>query len=122
MMRFITAKPARARCGILGSCGTVATMKRLLSACVVTAAMVFAACGGSTTPPSPDAAMKGAFGATCMTTSDMSTECQSGVCTDSINQLGHDVCSQKCTMTMSADPSCPVGSGGFCNGKGYCKP
>lgn len=104
-------------------------MKRLLAACVVTGAMIFAACSGST-PSSPDAAkaadaaMKGAFGAACMTTSDMSTECQSGVCTDSINQLGHDVCSQKCTMTMSADPSCPVGSGGsaFCNGKGYCKP
>lgn len=98
-------------------------MKRLLSVCAVTAAMIFAACGGSTSP-SPDAAMKGAFGAKCMVASDMSTECQSGVCTDSINQLGYNVCSQKCTMPMMADPSCPVGSGGsaFCNGKGYCKP
>lgn len=96
-------------------------MKRLLFVFACTGAAIFAACGGSGS--TPDAAL-GAFGAKCMTASDMATDCASHVCTDSFNMLGYNVCSQKCTMTMSADPSCPAGSGGssFCNSKGYCKP
>lgn len=97
-------------------------MKRFLCACAVIVAASFAACDSSSS--TPDAAASGAFGAKCTTVSDTSTECSTGVCTDSFNQLGYDVCSKKCTMTMMADPSCPVGSGGsaFCNSKGYCKP
>ncbi len=87
-------------------------------------ALLLAACSGDAPPAGPTidaAAAAGAFGATCTITSDTSTECTSGVCTDSIDQLGHDVCSQKCTVGM--DTTCPVGSAGQkCNGKGYCKP
>ena len=65
----------------------------------------------------------GTFGATCVTVVDTgSTECDSGVCTDSFDMLGHNVCSLKCT---TADPSvCPAGADGIkkCNMKGYCKP
>ncbi len=88
--------------------------------------LVLAACSGSA-PPSPPAVdasapiTNAAFGATCTVTSDTSTECASGVCTNSIDQLGHDVCSQKCTV--GNDATCPVGASGMkCNGKGYCKP
>jgi hypothetical protein len=97
-------------------------MKRFLCACAVVAAAGFAACGGSSS--TPDAGGGGGFGAKCTTVSDTSTECTSGVCTDSFNMLGYDVCSQTCQMKMMMDSSCPVGSGGsaFCNGKGYCKP
>lgn len=87
-------------------------------------ALFVAACSGSS-PPSVDAAPAGTnlpFGATCNITSDMSTECASGVCTNSIDQLGHDVCSQKCTVLGGTDPSCPQGSTQKCNMKGYCKP
>jgi len=82
--------------------------------------------GGDPTPidaaPSVDAA-KAAFGATCTVVSDTSTECASGVCTDSFNMSAAPLCSQKCTMTQSTDPTCPAGSMGMkCNMKGYCKP
>jgi hypothetical protein len=81
---------------------------------------LFGACAGDT-KTTPDAA-GGAFGATCVTTSDTSTECASGVCTNSFDMLGHPVCSVKCTFGMN-DP-CPAGSTGakMCNMKGYCKP
>jgi hypothetical protein len=84
---------------------------------------VLAACSGSA-PQMPDAPPNQAFGAKCNTASDMSTECMSMVCTNSFDTLGYSVCSQKCTMFMANDPSCPmVGSAaGFCNKKGYCKP
>jgi len=62
------------------------------------------------------------FGAECTTVVDTgSTECNSGVCTDSFDMIGHPVCSQKCSTT---DPStCPSGSEGMkCNMRGYCKP
>jgi hypothetical protein len=62
------------------------------------------------------------FGAECTTAVDTaSTECDSGVCTNTFDQIGHPVCSQKCTPS---DPtSCPAGSEGQkCNMKGYCKP
>ncbi|HWU85912.1 MAG TPA: hypothetical protein VN253_01475 [Kofleriaceae bacterium] len=63
-----------------------------------------------------------AFGATCTTVVDTgSTECDSGVCTNTFDQIGHPVCSQKCTPGDSS--SCPTGSEGMkCNMKGYCKP
>lgn len=91
---------------------------RYLVACL----FALAACsssGGST--PSPDGPAPGTFGAACTTVSNMSTECMSGVCTDTIDQLGHPVCSQQCTF--GNDSTCPSGSSGQkCNMKGYCKP
>ncbi len=50
-----------------------------------------------------------------------STECDSGVCTDTFDQLGHPACSVKCTPGDGS--TCPEGSDGKkCNMKGYCKP
>ena len=90
-------------------------------------AFVLAACTADAPAPTTDAAGSGggsnlAFGATCTTASDMSTECASGVCTSSFDKLGHNICSQKCTMLMNTDPSCPQGTSQKCNMKGYCKP
>jgi hypothetical protein len=111
------------------------------------ALVLLAACGGSTTTPdapavidgppgvidaphlidagsgsNPGSGGSGAFGATCTTDSNTSTECASGVCTDSFGQLG-TVCSQQCTMLNATDPSCPNGSmGQKCSMKGYCRP
>jgi hypothetical protein len=87
--------------------------------------LAFAGCSGSAPAvhdgPGPDGPAPGTFGATCTVVSNMSTECQSGVCTDSINTLPHPVCSQTCTI--GNDSTCPVGSmGQKCNGKGYCRP
>ena len=91
-------------------------IKRFLCGLVV----ALAACAGNS-PPAPDAATNLPFGATCATTSDTSTECASGVCTNTFDMLGHSVCSQKCTVGM--DQTCPSGSAGMkCNLKGYCKP
>lgn len=91
---------------------------RHLAACL----LALAACsssGGS--KPSPDGPAAGAFGAPCTTVSNMSTECTSGVCTNTIDQLGHPVCSEQCTY--GNDSTCPSGSSGQkCNMKGYCKP
>ena len=69
----------------------------------------------------PDAAGLG-FGATCTTPSNTSTECASGVCTNSFDMLGHSVCSQMCTFGMN--DTCPAGMSGakMCNMKGFCKP
>ena len=65
-----------------------------------------------------------AFGSDCNTVSDTSTECASGVCTNTFNMLPTPVCSVKCTMLGSADdPECPNGSMGMkCNQQGYCRP
>ena len=86
--------------------------------------LALTACAGSDPGTSKvDAPPAGTFGATCTTVVDTgSTECTSGVCTNSIDQLGHPVCSQKCTTGM--DSTCPAGAGGVqkCNMKGYCKP
>ena len=55
--------------------------------------------------------------------SNTAPDCNSHVCTDSIDMVGHPVCSQTCTMLKMPDSSCPNGSmGQFCNGKGFCKP
>lgn len=86
-------------------------------------ALALAACSGSAPPTPTDAplATNLAFGAACTITSDTSTECASGVCTNTIDMLGHDVCSVKCTP--GTDTTCPTGaSGQKCNMKGYCKP
>jgi hypothetical protein len=83
--------------------------------------LLITACAGDVDKPAVDAAPPaGAFGAACATASDTSTECTSGVCTSTIDQVGHPVCSQTCTV----DTTCPAGSTGVkkCNGKGYCKP
>jgi len=57
-----------------------------------------------------------------MTPTNTSTECMSGICTNSFDMLGHSVCSQTCTFGMN--DTCPAGSMGtkMCNMKGYCKP
>ena len=95
-------------------------------------AVLFAACStDATAPTTPDAAGSGSgsgsdtnlpFGAKCNTASDTSTECASGVCTNSFDTLGYNICSQKCTMLMATDPTCPAGTSQKCNMKGYCKP
>jgi len=96
-------------------------MAKLLACMIVFAA----ACSGDAPPPAIDApgpAPK-AFGATCTTVVDTgSTECDSGVCTNTFDMLGHSVCSQKCTPGDGS--TCPVGADGTmkCNTKGYCKP
>jgi hypothetical protein len=86
-------------------------------------ALVLGACSGdSPKNTTPDAPLNQAFGAKCGTASDTSAECMSGVCTDSFDMLGYSICSQKCTMFMAPDPSCPAGTSQMCNKKGYCKP
>lgn len=94
---------------------------------LATLALLLAACTADAPAPTADAAGSGMgsnlpFGATCSVTSDMSTECASGICTNSFDTLGHDICSQKCTMLQATDPTCPAGTSQKCNMKGYCKP
>jgi len=88
-------------------------MQRLLLAC----SLVFCACTDSNSTSEG-----AAFGAACTTASNTSTECASGVCTNSFDMIGHPVCSQQCTYGMN--DGCPAGSTGtkMCNMKGYCKP
>jgi hypothetical protein len=85
---------------------------------------VLAACSGGSPGSSVDASAEPTprtFGATCVTPSDTSTECNSGVCTNTFDMIGHPVCSQRCTFGM--DATCPMGATGMkCNMKGYCKP
>jgi hypothetical protein len=90
---------------------------------------VLSACSSSSSPPTPDASgdasgpAAGTFGAACTAVSDTSSECMGKACTNSFDNLGHNVCSQKCTMLNAQDPSCPNGSmGQKCNMKGYCRP
>jgi len=88
-------------------------------------AILLAACSADAPTMSTDAPAAGSnlpFGATCTTASDTSTECTSGVCTSSFDTLGHNICSQKCTVLQGTDPSCPMGTSQKCNMKGYCKP
>ena len=91
-------------------------MRTLLLLSLVSALVL--ACGSDeSNQPAP-----GEFGASCTTVADTgATDCDSGVCTDSFDQIGHNVCSVKCTPG-DASP-CPEGSEGKkCNSKGYCKP
>jgi len=98
-------------------------MHRYLLASAFAVVAVIAACAGSSPTSTPmDAPANQAFGAKCGSASDMSTECLSGVCTNSFDMLGYSICSQKCTMLMAIDPSCPTGTSQMCNKKGYCKP
>lgn len=86
---------------------------------------VLGACSGSTPAPGPDAAGPAprTFGAACANASNNAPDCDSHVCTDTIDKAGHPVCSQTCTILMGIDPSCPNGSmGTYCNKLGYCKP
>jgi len=92
---------------------------------VLALSLALCACSSNSPAPAPDASgpASGTFGATCTTVSDTSSECMSKPCTNSIDNLGHNVCSQTCTMLKAADPSCPTGAmGKFCNMKGYCRP
>jgi hypothetical protein len=82
---------------------------------------------GSGTPLPADAAIDAkhglGFGSACTTVSDTSTECTSGVCTNTFNQFPTPLCSQKCTILGGSDSTCPVGSmGQKCNQQGYCRP
>jgi len=92
---------------------------------LLSAVLALVACSGDTpkSTPSIDAPSNQAYGATCVTASDMSTECATGICTNTFDTLGYSVCSAKCTMLMATDPACPATPGAqFCNKKGYCKP
>ena len=84
------------------------------------ASLFILACSSSSTPKKVDAAITNAgFGSACTVVSNTSTECASGVCTDSVNMDATPVCSLQCTM----DSMCPNGSMGMkCNMKGYCRP
>jgi hypothetical protein len=86
--------------------------------------LAVAACSGKAPPSMPDAALTNVpFGGVCSVVSDTSTECTSGVCTNSFNMFPTPVCSQKCTMLGATDTTCPNGSmGQKCNMKGYCRP
>ena len=87
------------------------------------ACVLAVACSGKS-PPAVDAKSGGlGFGSDCTTVSDTSTECASGVCTNTFNQFPTPLCSQKCTMLGGTDTSCPNGSmGQKCNQQGYCRP
>ena len=95
--------------------------------------LAFTACSSDPAPvadaaihvdaPPPDGLAAGSFGAACTTVSDTSTECTSGVCTNTINMIPHPVCSKKCTVLGGTDPACPAGTMGTkCNQMGYCRP
>ncbi len=88
---------------------------------------VLAACSGSSsTSSTADAGadpVPRTFGARCAKADNLAMDCDSHVCTDSIDMAGYPVCSQQCTMLNADDPSCPMGSKGRkCNKKGFCKP
>jgi hypothetical protein len=101
-------------------------MRRAFLFVATCSALAFIACG-SNNPPAVDAHTNGsgaAFGSACNTVSNMSTECMSGVCTNTFNMFPTPICSVQCTMLGSADdPECPNGSMGMkCNQMGYCRP
>jgi hypothetical protein len=93
---------------------------------ICTLAVLAAGCGSDSNTPADAAAdgpPPGTFGAECATVSDTSTECNSGVCTNTFNMVPHPVCSQKCTVLQGIDPTCPEGvMGKKCNMQGYCRP
>jgi len=96
----------------------------------VASALAFSvACtSGGTSPPADarmiDAKLSGlGFGSDCTVVSDTSTECTSGVCTNTFNMFPTPVCSKKCTVLGGTDTTCPTGSmGQKCNMQGYCRP
>ncbi len=93
---------------------------------LVVAVLALAGCSGSTPKSTFDASVDAPsnqpFGSRCVTVTNMSTECASGVCTNTFDQLGYPVCSQQCTVLGGTDPTCPMGpSAQKCNMKGYCK-
>ncbi len=114
----------------------------MLIGIALSALSISVSCGGST--PSVDAAKSAdaakvdaakvdapgsgsneglAFGSDCTVVSDDSTECASGVCTNTFNMFPTPVCSQKCTDLGGSDATCPTGSmGKKCNQQGYCRP
>ena len=92
-------------------------MKKLALGWMLLIGVLVACSDDEDTGPAPRA-----FGAACTTAVDTgSTECDSGVCTDTFDMIDHPVCSLKC---VTIDPTtCPTGSEGQkCNMKGYCKP
>jgi hypothetical protein len=93
---------------------------------VLALSLVLCACSSDSPSPAPDASgpAPGTFGAACTTVSDTSSECMGKPCSNSFDTLGHNACSQSCTLLMQSDPSCPIGADGTkkCNIKGYCKP
>lgn len=91
-------------------------MNRFLLACAIVL------CGCSDSDDDGGGTGTKQFGEECTTVSNSSTECESSVCTNSFDQIGHPVCSQTCTYGMN--DSCPTSSAGakMCNMKGFCKP
>ena len=90
---------------------------------VIAAALALAACGGSTTPGSPDATPAGpdapmCTGATYDPCTDAS-QCMSGMC-----HLYMGSALEVCTVTCSASNPCPDYDGVAvgCNQNGNCKP
>jgi hypothetical protein len=96
---------------------TMADMKKLALGWMLLLGLFVACTDDDDSGPAPRT-----FGASCTTESDTSTECNSMVCTNSFDMIGHPVCSQKCTPGDGS--TCPVGADGTmkCNTKGYCKP
>jgi hypothetical protein len=101
-----------------GNRATMPRMKQLAVGWMLLLALLGACAddGGGNTPAPRT------FGAACTTVADTgSTECDSGVCTDTFDQIGHPVCSAKCTAGDAS--TCPEGSEGKkCNMRGFCKP
>jgi len=95
---------------------------------VLALSLALCACSSSSSPAvdaggGGDGPAPGTFGAACTTVTDTSSECMGKACTNSIDNAGHNVCSQTCTLLNAQDPSCPNGSMGHkCNMKGYCRP
>ncbi|MEO8846050.1 MAG: hypothetical protein ABI591_12365 [Kofleriaceae bacterium] len=108
-------------------------MQRAFVVALALSVSVAVACSSGSNPPPVDSAGSGSgsgsgsakagFGSGCVTVSDTSTECTSGVCTNTFNMFPAPVCSQKCTVLGGSDATCPVGSmGQKCNQQGYCRP
>jgi hypothetical protein len=93
-------------------------MRRLLLAW----SFVLCACTDSSSPAFEIG--DGTFGAACSKPDNMSPDCDSQICTGTIDDAGHPVCSQLCTKLQAPDDSCPIGlkMGRYCNRFGYCRP
>jgi hypothetical protein len=94
-------------------------MKRAVLACL----LLFGCTSGDGKTIDGAPITAGSFGAACTVVTNNSSECTSGVCTNTFDMVGHPLCSVQCTMLGMTDPVCPNGSAGQkCNTKGYCKP